>query len=60
LNDQEYRNNLALASYAYDRDLDLASDVAMGGLFGSIAGGIIGAVFKKKKTPNPEKNYIKR
>jgi hypothetical protein len=28
-------------------DLDLASDVAMGGLFGSIAGGIIGAVFKK-------------
>jgi hypothetical protein len=47
LNDQEYRNNLALASYAYDRDLDLASDVAMGGLFGSIAGGIIGAVFKK-------------
>ena len=47
LNDQEYRNNLALASYAYNRDLDLASDVAMGGLFGSIAGGIIGAVFKK-------------
>jgi hypothetical protein len=47
LNDQEYRNNLALASYAYDRDLDLASDVAMGGLFGSIAGGIVGAVFKK-------------
>jgi hypothetical protein len=47
LNDQEYRNNLALASYAYDKDLDLASDVAMGGLFGSIAGGIVGAVFKK-------------
>jgi hypothetical protein len=46
LNDQEYRNNLALASYAYDRDLDLASDVAVGGLFGSIAGGIISSVFK--------------
>jgi hypothetical protein len=53
LNDQEYRNNLALASFAYDRDLDLASDVAVGGLFGSIAGGIVGAVFSKtaKKTP---------
>jgi hypothetical protein len=51
LNDQEYRNNLALASYAYDKDLDLASDVALGGLFGSIAGGIIGAVFG----PTPKK-----
>jgi hypothetical protein len=51
LNDQEYRNNLALASYAYDRDLDLASDVAMGGLFGSIAGGIISSVF----APTPTK-----
>jgi hypothetical protein len=51
LNDQEYRNNLALASYAYDKDLDLASDVALGGLFGGIAGGIIGAVFG----PTPKK-----
>jgi hypothetical protein len=50
LNDQEYRNNLALASFAYDKDLDLASDVAMGGLFGSIAGGIISDVFKTTPT----------
>ena len=51
LNDQEYRNNLALASFAYDRDLDLASDLAVGGLFGSIAGGIISSVF----APTPKK-----
>jgi len=51
LNDQKYRNNLALASYAYDRDLDLASDLAVGGLFGSIAGGIISSVF----APTPTK-----
>ena len=52
LNDQEYRNNLALASFAYDRDLDLASDLAAGGLFGSVAGGIISAVFAPTPT-NP-------
>ena len=50
LNDQEYRNNLALASYAYDRDLDLSQDLAVGGLFGSIAGGIISSVFSPTTT----------
>lgn len=45
LNEQQYQYNLALASYAYDRDLDLAQDVAMGGLVGQVAGGLIGAIF---------------
>jgi len=45
LNEQQYQYNLALASYAYDRDLDLAEDVAMGGLVGQVAGGLIGAIF---------------
>jgi len=56
LNEQQYQYNLALASYAYDRDLDLAEDVAMGGLFGQVAGSLIGAVFDKssKTSSKPE------
>lgn len=45
LNEQQYQYNLALSSFAYDKDLDLAEDVAMGGLFGQVAGSLIGAVF---------------
>ena len=50
LNETAFQNNLALSSYAYDRDLDLAADIstgnAIGGILGGIADTVIGGITK--------------
>ena len=55
LNAQQYQYNLALASFAFDRDLDLAEDVALGGLFGQVAGGLVQTVFDRAFPSSPKK-----
>ena len=54
LNETAFQNNLALSSYAYDRDLDLAADIstgnAIGGILGGIADTVIGGITKSFAT----------
>ena len=46
LNEKAFQNNLALSSYAFDRDLELAGDIATGGVVGDLLGGAFDAGFK--------------
>ena len=46
LNEKAFQNNLALSSYAFDRDLELAGDIATGGVVGDLLGTAFDAGFK--------------
>ena len=40
INETAFQNNLALSSYAFDRDLELAGDISKGNFIGSILAGV--------------------
>jgi hypothetical protein len=46
LNEKEFQNNLALSSYAYDRDLQLAGDISTGNVIGDLLGTAVEAGLK--------------
>ena len=46
LNETAFQNNLALSSYAFDRDLELAGDIATGSVVGDLLGSAFDAGFK--------------
>jgi hypothetical protein len=46
LNTDEYNANLALAAVAYDRSLKSSTYSGLGGLFSTVAGGLIGSIFR--------------
>jgi len=46
LNKDEYNANLALAAVAYDRSLKSSTYAGLGGLFSTVAGGLIGSIFR--------------
>ena len=44
-NEEQFNYNLALASYTFDKNLDLASDIAVGGFMADVGVGVVKAVF---------------
>ena len=40
INETAFQNNLALSSYAFDRDLELAGDISKGNFIGSVLAGV--------------------
>ena len=57
LNDQQYKYNLSLASYAFDKNLDLSQDIAIGGVLGKVGGAFVEAIWKDTtKKPNQRTN----
>jgi len=47
INETAFQNNLALSSYAFDRDLELAGDISKGNFIGSILAGVADKVISK-------------
>ena len=48
LNEKAFQNNLALSSYAFDRDLQLAGDISTGNVIGDLLGTAVEAGLKYK------------
>lgn len=46
LNELDYNRTLAISSFAYDRDLELAQDIAVGSAGMTVLGGLLGALEK--------------
>ena len=47
INETAFQNNLALSSYAFDRDLELAGDISKGNFIGSVLAGVADKVISK-------------